>query len=114
MEIKLARNIKNKREERQMMQEDLAKALGVATSTISSWECGRTEPNMVMFSKMCDIFKCTEEELLYGAKAPAVDYVASLSNEERYLIEIYRESDNAARYAALQQLMNHLAQKGKK
>lgn len=111
MEIKIQKIIKQKREERQMLQEDLAKLLGVSPAAVSSWERGRTEPNMGMVAKMCEVFNCTTSELVYGEKVqPEFDYSVGLTNEEKLLIEIYRKADNSARYAALQRLMN--AQKG--
>lgn len=113
MEVKIQKIIKQKREERQMLQEDLAKLLGVSPAAVSSWERGRTEPNMGMVAKMCEIFNCTTSELVYGTDSPSVvNHSVGLTNEEKYLIEIYRKADNSARYSALQQLMN--AQKGER
>lgn len=111
MEIKIQKIIKQKREEHQMLQEDLAKRLGVTPSAVSSWERGRTEPNMIMVDKMCNLFGCTYEELIYGKKLPQVDYTVTLSNEEKILIELYRKSDNDARFLAQSTLLNNIMKK---
>lgn len=57
-------NIKRLRLKADMEQLELADKLGVSNKTISSWECGRTEPRMGMIEKMCGILNCTKSDLL--------------------------------------------------
>lgn len=67
MKIKIAQNIKSLRERSHIRQDDLGKAIGVGGATISSWETGRTEPNMGYTQALADYFKVTTDELIYGA-----------------------------------------------
>lgn len=43
-------------------QKDLARLLNVSNKTISSWETNRTEPNMDMIEKLCELFNCSKSE----------------------------------------------------
>ncbi len=45
-------------------QEELAHMLSVNTITLSRWENGHFEPKVSMIKKLCEIFHCTETELL--------------------------------------------------
>lgn len=110
-EIKIAKMIKSKREEKQLMQEDLSKVLGVTPSAISGWERGRTEPNMGQIAKMCELFGCSINELVYGHEAPQVDYTVSLSHDEKILIELFRRADDDSRIKAERELMDSIMRK---
>ena len=46
-----------------MRQEDLAKRMGVSQKTVSSWETGRTDPNMGQVINLCHIFDCSIHDL---------------------------------------------------
>ena len=46
-----------------LTQEELALKINVSQKTISSWEIGRTEPNMGEVQKLCKLFDCTIEDL---------------------------------------------------
>lgn len=67
MNITIAQNIKNLREKRGLNQIELGQLLGVSDKTISSWEIGRTEPNMGYVQMMCEIFKVNADLLIYGS-----------------------------------------------
>ena len=56
MNKKIADNIKKIREEKHISQQELGSLLNISGKTISSWEIGRTEPNMGYIQSMCDIF----------------------------------------------------------
>lgn len=60
----IANNIKKYRIALHMEQADLAAKLHISNKTISSWECGRTEPKMGMVEAMCQIFGCTKDDLI--------------------------------------------------
>lgn len=60
----ISENIKRIRIKEDMEQLELAKKLGVSNKTVSSWECGRTEPRMGMIEKMCDVLKCSKSDLI--------------------------------------------------
>lgn len=85
-------NIRYFRSLNNMTQSELAKRLNVSHVTVSSWEVDRTEPNMGQAIKLCEIFKCTFEELFRSSSA---EYY--VSNEEQELIENYRSTDETTR-----------------
>lgn len=78
----IANNIKKYRLSMHMEQSELAEKLHISNKTISSWECGRTEPKMGMVEAMCRIFGCTKDELI-GTDTEQDQY-------EKELIIIYR------------------------
>lgn len=97
--MNIAENIKRYRKELRMEQRDLAERLQVSDKTISSWECGRTEPKMGMVERMSEIFGCTTTDLISGpAEATAADPVKQYSgcevtDDEYKLILEFRHSD---------------------
>lgn len=66
MVIKIGENIKKFREIYKLRQDDLGARIGVGGATISSWEKGRTEPNMGYTQALADIFSISTDELIYG------------------------------------------------
>jgi len=64
--MNIGKNIKTMRINRHITQGELAERLNVTNKAISSWECGRTEPNMGMIEAMCKVFECTKTELIDG------------------------------------------------
>lgn len=60
----ISENIKRVRIEKHMEQKDLADKLNVSNKTVSSWECGRTEPRMGMIEKLCQALSCTKADLI--------------------------------------------------
>lgn len=69
MKIMIAENIKKLREAAHMRQDELGKRIGVGGATISSWEHGRTEPNMGFTQALANVFNVTTDELIYGKSA---------------------------------------------
>ena len=67
MNITIAQNIKNLREKRGLSQVQLAELLGISDKTVSSWEIGRTEPNMGYVQAMCELFNVNADVLIYGS-----------------------------------------------
>ena len=64
--MSIAENIRKIRKVHDLKQSELAKKLNVSHATVSSWETGRTEPNIGMVEKMCEIFNCSKSELIDG------------------------------------------------
>nr|WP_216697814.1 helix-turn-helix transcriptional regulator [Enterococcus innesii] len=62
--MSVGEKIKNKRNEKNYTQEDLANLLHVSRSTISSWEVGRTYPDLDTVVKISDLLGITLDELL--------------------------------------------------
>ena len=63
---KVSKNIKKLRNEKNLTQEDIAKKLFVTRQTVSSWESGRTQPDIETLVKLSEIFSVSTEELIYG------------------------------------------------
>lgn len=55
--------LKNKRIERGLLQEEVAKKMGISQRTISSWETGRTVPKLDDYDRLAKVFGCSINEL---------------------------------------------------
>lgn len=65
---KVSKNIKKLRTENGMTQDSLAERINVTRQTISSWENGRTQPDIEMLEVLAETFGTGIEELIYGEK----------------------------------------------
>lgn len=63
-ELMLDSNLKRLRGERMMSQEVLARKLHIKRQTVSSYETGRSLPDIFILIKMADIFEVTLDELV--------------------------------------------------
>ena len=59
-------NLKSARLESTMTQKQVAEKLNVVESCYANWEQGRTEPNIAMLRKLCELFEITLDELVNG------------------------------------------------
>ncbi len=57
-------NLKDIRTARGLTQKDLAIKLNVSDRTVSSWESGRTEPNMGMVEEISKVLNCRKSDLI--------------------------------------------------
>lgn len=57
-------NLKRIRERENLKQSELASMVNVTNKAISSWENGRTEPNMGMIESLCKALNCTKSDLM--------------------------------------------------
>jgi len=80
--MNIAENIKKFRLSMKMEQQDLADRLHISNKTVSSWECGRTEPKMGMIEAMAEIFGCSKTDLIDG--------LGNQDDTEQELIMIFR------------------------
>ena len=62
--------LKDTREDNDQTQEDLAKSLGIAKSTVSNWEQNKSRPSFEVLCQICD---------LYGVSA---DYMLGRTNDD--------------------------------
>lgn len=60
----IGKSIKRHRQERDMRQCDLAKALGVNQCVVSFWESERCEPTLFYAICLADVFGITLDELV--------------------------------------------------
>lgn len=62
--MNIGKRFKEERTKKQLTQEQVAKDLNVSRSTISSWETGRTYPDLSMILAISDYFEISLEQLL--------------------------------------------------
>jgi DNA-binding XRE family transcriptional regulator len=55
--------IKEKRKSRNWSQQKLADKIDVNHSTLSTWESGRSLPNLIYCIALAEVFECTIDEL---------------------------------------------------
>lgn len=84
----IGEKIKSKRTEKNYTQEDLANLLHVSRSTISSWEVGRTYPDLVMVVKISDLLGITLDELLKEDKVMTRSLSNKIRNNKYYKVTI--------------------------
>lgn len=65
---KVSKNIKRFRTGNGMTQDTLAEKINVTRQTVSSWENGRTQPDIEMLELLSQVFSVGIEELIYGEK----------------------------------------------
>ena len=125
--MKIGKNIKAFRIEKNMDQKEFAKKLHISNKTVSSWECGRTEPNIGMLEKIAEVLGITKSELVEEKPKRKLDYIVEtkngkavlngtiidvvphMSKEEENIIRLYR----AGEYKKLVSLMMDKATEGK-
>ena len=67
--MEIGRQIKNRRAESGLTQEDLAQKLNVARTTISNWEIERNYPDLEMIVQISEVLDVPLDELLKGGSA---------------------------------------------
>ncbi len=65
---KVSKNIKKFRTDNKLTQDALAEKINVTRQTVSSWENGRTQPDIEMLELLSQVFSVGIEELIYGEK----------------------------------------------
>lgn len=65
---KVSKNIKKLRTDKKMTQDVLAEKINVTRQTISSWENGRTQPDIDMLELLSSALEVGIEEIIYGEK----------------------------------------------
>ena len=82
MNHSIGENIKKLRKSKSMTQDQLAEWLHVTHQAISSWETGKTQPDIETLKQMAEVFDVTIEELIYGEKKTGVLTNVSVSKED--------------------------------
>lgn len=77
--MSIGKNIKNRRIELKISQDQLAEKLFVTRQTISNYENGKSNPSIETLQQLSTILNCELDELLYGsrnnARAPKKKYI---------------------------------------
>ena len=71
MASEFANNLRQFRQAADLRQSEVAAKMNVTQNAISSWETGRTEPNLGQVAQLCRILDCTLEDLT-GTRARRV------------------------------------------
>lgn len=69
--MNIGKNIKKKRVELNMSQDELAEKMFMTRQTISNYEIGKRNPSIETLQQLSEVFGCDLEELLYGKKVEA-------------------------------------------
>lgn len=67
--MELAGNLKRKREECRMSQDDVASKLNISRQSISKWETGKCYPDLDNLILLSDLYKISLDELIKGDKS---------------------------------------------
>lgn len=54
------------RKKRNLLQKDVASALGVDRSSVAKWETGESVPKLETLVRLSDLLFCSVDELLFG------------------------------------------------
>ena len=78
------------REERNILQKDLANRLDKTRACISSWETGKTEPDIESLIKIADILDVSLDYLLGRSDDGGIIKIETqLSGEQKELLELF-------------------------
>lgn len=64
--MSLSENLQNLRKNKNMSQEELAEKLNVSRQAVSKWESGSAYPETEKIITICEIFKCSMDQLVKG------------------------------------------------
>lgn len=129
----IGENVKKLREERDITQQQLADALGIAFQSISKWECNTTIPDVAMLPEIAEYFEVTIDSLFcetkkvykhkaerllakYGSDIQNSDAFNNADNEyEKLFASGNYDRDDLKSYAKLNSLrMGYYSQKAEK
>ncbi len=103
MKTTIDQNIRAMRKARNMMQEQLAEALGVSTGAVSKWERGAAIPELKYIMEMADIFGVSTDVLIGyqvqdGSCEALEKQLLNLQQEKRYEEGILQAEEALKRY----------------
>lgn len=113
--MNVGENLRIKRIEQGLTQNEVAKAIGVGRTTISSWEVNRTEPSIGDIEKLANLYHCLKTDLI---GADTTDFLKLTSKEEIELIKAFRSAPNDTKdvvkrmFAYEREFLKHLNRKG--
>ena len=84
------KKLKELREENNLLQEEIASAIGVSRSTLSCWESGRYEPDIAALKRMSEYFGVSIDYLVENGNATIVKKPLDISEDEEELLFLYR------------------------
>lgn len=66
--MNLSYNLKQKREEHNLSQEDVAQILNISRQSVSKWENGNCYPDLDNLIRLSDLYHISLDELIKGDK----------------------------------------------
>ena len=69
--MKITNNVKRLRQAAGMTQADLAARLGLTTPSITKWEKGQSNPDLLNVFRLAEIFECSVNEIICQDTASA-------------------------------------------
>ena len=103
-------NLKNLRNEAQIIQKNLAAQFNVTQATISSWENGRTAPSFDQLIEIADYFDVSVDYLI-GRMSIDNNYVYSPSKNIADILELLQQTDCNEREVIFRLLKEYLKTK---
>ena len=97
----ISERLKSLREDKDLSQKELAKALGVSPSTIGMYESGKRTPDSEMLTRICDFFNIT------------VDYLLGRTNTKNSLDSLFHGTESKKFSEAVETIAAHLDEKSK-
>ena len=88
-------------------QKEVAKAIGVATSTFNDWVKGKKYPRIDKIEMLSNYFGIKKSDLIEDKKETALDDI-ELTEGERILIELFRKLPDEAQKMYLEVLRTSL------
>ena len=102
------KNLKMYRTMLNMTQEDLAKATGIKRSALSNYELGRSEPDFDIFIRFSRVLGVDPIDLLAEHETyPDYYRMLQVTEEEEFLLELYRHADPVYQQVAEDILKQH-------
>lgn len=80
------KKLKEQRQLKKITQKELGELLNVSDKTISSWETGRTYPDIVMIVKIADTFNLSLDDLLREDKKMIAKVSKDIKNKNKFKI----------------------------
>lgn len=93
--------LRDLREDRDLRQIDVSNAVGIDQRTLSNYETGKTNPDSVAISKLCDFYNITADYLL-GRENPEqktseeiIDRLEQIREEISLIIDDVKKMQNS-------------------
>ena len=103
-----ARNLKTYRTLAGMTQTDLAQLSGLTRAVINNYERGQSEPSFESLCRISDALGISVTELLIErAEYPAMMRRELVTDDEAFLLQVYRKADPTFQSAAVDILRAH-------
>ncbi len=96
------RNLNRLLSERNLMQLEVAKSIGVSAQTFNTWCRGVALPRMDKIQRLADYFRINKSELIDEHYASNED--TSITDEEQALLELFRSLNAIGKRKAIESL----------